>query len=71
MLLFRSEEHIDPWRRRWNLPFGATFSLGQCWLLAEAWYAGRLRPEWRRKTTEETEELFASLGLSSPFWKLQ
>lgn len=41
------------------------------WKLAQAWYHGRLRPDWRRMTKEETERLFASLGLEGAFWRFQ
>ncbi len=70
MLLFRSEEHVERWCRLWGQPRGEIFSLEQQWLLAKAWYGDRLDPDWRRKTTEEVEELFAVLGLTSDFWVL-
>ncbi|MFL5731845.1 MAG: hypothetical protein ACJ78Q_01490 [Chloroflexia bacterium] len=71
MLLFRSEEHIEEWCRLWNQPRGATLTLQQGWGLASAWYSSdRREPEWRRKTADEAEAIFAGLGLTSPFWKL-
>lgn len=72
MLLFRSEEHVDRWCRSWGLARGALLSPEQAWQLAEAWYsADRRDPAWRRRTVEETEELFRQLGLDGPFWKLR
>lgn len=72
MLIFRSEEHVDKWLHDWNLPRGAILSLEQCWQLAEAWYTpDRRDPEWRRKTVDEAEALFADLGLQGPFWRLR
>jgi hypothetical protein len=38
--------------------------------LALAWFHDRLSPDWRRKTPEETEEVFAGIGLTGPFWRL-
>ncbi len=38
--------------------------------MAKAWYEDRLEPDWRRKTSEEAEAIFAQLGLRSPFWRL-
>ena len=70
MLLFRSEEHVKCWCEQWNLPRGAILSLDQAWRLAQAWYGDRLEPEWRRKTPEEVESLWAELGFTSPFWRL-
>lgn len=71
MLLFRSEEHVLRWCRQWGQPTGEIFSLDQQWRLAQAWYADRLNRDWRRKTTEEVEDLFAKLGLTSTFWDIR
>ena len=46
-------------------------TLDQCWRLARLWYHDRLRPDWKRKTADETAAVFAELGLSSPFWDLE
>ena len=71
MLLFRSEEHVEDWCRQWSLPRGEVFSQEQQWGLATGWYADRLAPDWRRKTDDEAESLFSSLGLTSDFWSLR
>lgn len=71
MLFFRSEEHVDRWCETWRQPRGAVMSLETTWKLAQAWYAGgRTAPEWRRRTIEETREVFESLGLTGDFWRL-
>jgi Alkylmercury lyase len=70
MLLFRSEEHIDAWDRRRDIVTGATFTLDQQWELARIWYADRMAPEWRPRTPEEAEAVFARLGLTGEFWRL-
>ena len=71
MLLFRSEEHIERWDRRRGKAMGATLTLGQQWELARIWYADRLAPDWRRRTPEEAEAVFARLGLTGEFWRLR
>ena len=71
MLLFRSEEHIARWCARRELPRGGTMTLEQAWRLARAWYAGKLEADWRRKTAEEAEAVFAELGLTGSFWNLR
>jgi hypothetical protein len=72
MLLFRSEEHVEQWCRIWNLPRGAILGPELAWRLARAWYAvDRREPDWRRRTVEECEALFAELGLTGEFWKLR
>jgi hypothetical protein len=72
MLLFRSEEHIARWCRSWRMERGATLTLEQVWGLAQAYYGpDRREPAWRRKTLEETEAVFAELGLTSAFWSVR
>ena len=70
MLLFRSEEHIDTWYRGSRISTGATLTLNQQWELARIWYANRMAPEWRRRTPEEAQAVFASIGLTADFWRL-
>ena len=70
MQLFRSEEHVERWCRERGREPGAVFTLQQMWDLADAWYRDRLRPDFRRRTPEEAEALFASLGLIGDAWKL-
>jgi hypothetical protein len=70
MLAFRSEEHVARWREQRCLAPGAVFSPEQLWRLAREWYADRLSPGWRRKTAEETQAVFAEIGLTGPFWQL-
>jgi hypothetical protein len=70
MLLFRSEEHVKAWYQLRGLTTGATITLQQQWELARVWYEDRLSPDWRRRTPEEAQAIFAGLGLSGPFWSL-
>jgi hypothetical protein len=70
MLLFRSEEHVQAWYRNREFSMGETLTLDQQWELARVWYADRLSPEWRRRTPQEAEAVFTSLGLTREFWRL-
>ena len=70
MLLFRSEEHLERWRSERGLDLGATMATAQQWQLARAWYSNRLDPQWRRRTPEEAQAVFASVGLTGDFWGL-
>jgi hypothetical protein len=70
MLLFRSEEHVRGWARERSLTSGAVFTPQQGWSLAEAWFAERLDPAWRRRTSEEAQAVFERIGLTGPFWDL-
>ena len=71
MLAFRSEAHVERWREGLKLPHGALLTPKQQWRLAEAWYGNRLAPDWRRRTPEEAEALFAEVGLAGEFWRLR
>jgi hypothetical protein len=71
MLAFRSEAHVDRWCEETGIERGAAFPLETAWRLADAWYSDRLSVDWRRRTADETEALFAQLGLSGPFWTLR
>jgi hypothetical protein len=71
MLAFRSEAHVDRWLEQRGLERGAILSLEQLWRLGDAWYADRLDRDWRRRTPEEAEALFAELGLTGDFWRLR
>ena len=71
MLIFRSEEHVDRWRRFRDMPRGGTMSPQQCWQLAQAWYADKVSPDWRHKTLDEAEAMLADIGLTDPFWSLR
>lgn len=66
MLLFRDEEHIE----RSGVARGALLTVGQMWHVADAWYHDRADPEWRRKTAQEAEAVFAAAGLWGDFWRL-
>ncbi len=47
-------------------------TLDQQWRLATGWYAeDRGANDWRRRSLDEAEELFRSIGLTSEFWKLR
>jgi hypothetical protein len=70
MLLFRSEEHVRRWADERSVAPGAVFTPQQGWRLAQAWFADRLQPSWRRRTPEEAHAIFTSIGLTGPFWDL-
>lgn len=71
MLAFRSEEHVHRYLESRRFARGTLLSLEQLWGLAQAWYGDRLAPDWRRRTPEEAEAVFAGLGLEGDFWRLR
>lgn len=70
MLAFRSEADVERWCAQRRMERGDVFTLEQAWGLGREWYRDRLSPDWRRATPEEAEATFASLGLTSAFWRL-
>lgn len=70
MLLFRSEEHLDRWLEDPSRPRGERLTLEQQWDLARSWFAGRHRPEWKKRSADEAESVFRGAGLTSDFWRL-
>jgi hypothetical protein len=53
-----------------GLRHGATLTVEQQWDLARIWYGDRMSPGWRRRTPDEAQSVFESVGLTGPFWKL-
>ena len=62
MRLFRSEEHAPR--------SGATVPITQLNDLAKRWYGNRLDPDWRPRTTAESQAILRSVGLTVDFWSL-
>lgn len=70
MLLFRSEEHVERWAKRWRQREGAMLTIDQGWALAREWYHDRLSPDWRGKTVAEATAAFSRIGLRGKFWQM-
>ena len=68
MLLFRSEETVNRWCESRGISRRPLVSLDQLWQLAVAWYANRLTVESHRPAPDEMVSVFASIGLTGPFW---
>jgi hypothetical protein len=68
MLLFRSEETVNAWCAAHGLPLRPLINLEQLWHLAVTWYGNRLTVESRRPAADEMASIFASIGLTGPFW---
>jgi hypothetical protein len=68
MLFFRSEERANEWCREEGTPRRPIVTLDQLWKLSVAWYSNRMTPDARRPSAAEMREIFASIGLTGPFW---
>ena len=65
---FAAEADIAPWCERHAIPRGAVLTMDALWCFASDWYGSYLREPWRKRTTEEVRALFATHGLTGPFW---
>ena len=70
MLIFKNETQIDEWCKQHNKPKGEVLPIEQVWKLAQLWYGKYLDPDFKGKTKEWAEDIFAQIGLTSNFWKL-
>jgi hypothetical protein len=68
-MLFCDRDHVDAWLAATGRDRGAVLDLTTLWRLATGWYAGRLTPEYRRRTPAEAAEFFAGIGLVGDFWR--
>ena len=67
---FRTAEDIDAWCDRHRQPRGEAVPWSQVIALGRAWYGSHRERTWRKWTTREASAIFASVGLSTPFWQL-
>ena len=44
--------------------------MDQLWQLAVAWYGDRLDPDWKPRTSDESQAILDGVGLTSDFWQL-
>ena len=70
MLLFRSEEEMGSWCAATGEPRGEVLPLAKVWALAQAWYGDRMHPDFRGRTPEQVQAIFARAGLVSAFWSV-
>lgn len=68
MLLFRSEDHLARWLDS-GKPRGRSMSVHQQWQLAKRWFAGRADADWTKRTPQQVQEVFESVGLTGDFWR--
>lgn len=68
MLLFRSEENVNAWCAKRDLPRRPLINLNQLWQLAVTWYGNRLTVDSRRPAANEMVSIFAGIGLTGAFW---
>ena len=70
MLVFRNADDVREWSQRHGLPVGDLQPVTKVMELARRWYGDYLRPDWRKRSTQEAGAIFRDLGFSHPVWDL-
>ena len=71
MLMFETEEHIDHWCLRHNMPKGDIKRLDQLHPFASDWYGRHLDVNWKKWTVSEARDLMDRHGFSGTTWALE
>ena len=71
MLVFETEDHIDKWCSRHNMPKGDIKRLDELQPFAAEWYGKYLDVNWKKWTVSEACELMDRHGFSGPTWTLE
>lgn len=70
MLVFQTEEQIDKWSRRHDIPKGDVQPIAHAWEFSKVWYGRHLDPDWKKWTVDEAKEIFSRFNLTHPVWDL-
>jgi hypothetical protein len=71
MNFFRSEEHVARFNESRGLTPGTTIASPEMCELAQEWWATRLAPDWRPRTTAKSQAILDRTGLNGEFWRLR
>ena len=70
MVFLRSEEHLARWLPDTGREPGASMSAATLNELARRWWWTRVEPDWRPRTTAESQAILDEVGLTGEFWRL-
>ena len=71
MNFFRSEEHVARFNESRGLTPGTTITSAEMCELSREWLDARLAPDWRPRTTDESQAILDRVGLGGEFWRLR
>jgi hypothetical protein len=71
MLPHKSEAALNEWCERHGFERGSFLCAEKCWELSRKWYGDYLHPEWNRKSPEEVNRFFESIGLDLSFQSIK
>jgi hypothetical protein len=70
VLVFESTPDVDRWCGEHGIARGEVVPITQAWDLAKAWYGNHLAADWKKFSAAEASAVFASVGLTGPFWSV-
>ena len=70
MVFLRSEEHLGRWLSDKGWEPGESMSASTLNELARRWWWTRIEPDWRPRTTAESQAILDEVGLTGDFWRL-
>lgn len=70
MLVFESEEQVDDWARRHQIPRGDLQPIQKIWDFSREWYGNHLNPEWIKWTIDDAKRMFHTYELKGEIWNL-
>ena len=70
MVFLRSEEHLTRWLQANGWEPGATLTAAKMNEVSRAWWGSRLDPGWQPRTTQDSQAILDSAGLTDEFWQL-
>jgi hypothetical protein len=61
---------VRVWAARSETPIGAVMPAANLWSLAHSWFEGRLAPDWKPRSIDQSQQLLAGAGFVGSFWSL-
>ncbi|CAD5113906.1 unnamed protein product [Dimorphilus gyrociliatus] len=71
MLAFESEDEVDVWSKKHNIPKGDVQPIEKIWNFAKKWYGNHANPKWNKWTIDEAKSMFSEFQLNHPIWNLE
>jgi hypothetical protein len=62
---------VHTWSAQAEIPIGAIMPASNLWYLSQRWFEGRLSPDWKPRSLQQSQQLLDDAGFTGPFWKLK
>jgi hypothetical protein len=61
---------VHLWSARTETPIGEVIPASTLWTLSRSWFDGRLSPDWKARSIDQSQQLLTEAGLIGAFWTL-